>query len=91
MVVAFPARQHGVNSAEFIRWTKSLNVSEAKGQKFEDLLKNSLDKVELDYELRVLCNDSTACLYTGLGRSSTCQRFKVPKGTRGDFQFAFSV
>ena len=68
MVIAFPARQHGVNSAEFIRWTKSLNVSEAKGQKFEELLKNSLQKVELDYELRVLCNDSTACLYTGLGR-----------------------
>ena len=67
MVVAFPARQNSVNSAEFIRWTKSLNVSEAKGQKFEDLLRNSLEKVELDYELKVLCNDSTACLYTGLG------------------------
>jgi len=67
MVIAFPARQHSINSAEWIRWTKNLNASmSAEKMLFEDLLATSLEKTGLNFNLKVLCNDSTACLYTGL-------------------------
>ena len=66
MVIAFPARQYSINSAEWIRWTKNLNASGAEKKRFEELLKTSLEKTDLNFNLNVLCNDSTACLYTGL-------------------------
>ena len=40
----------------------------AEGKSFDDLLRTALQKQELEFDLNVLCNDSTACLYTGLGK-----------------------
>ena len=82
MVIAFPVRQDSINSASWIRWTKTLNASGtismntvnltkekgAEGKNFDDLLRTALQKQELEFDLNVLCNDSTACLYTGLGK-----------------------
>ena len=82
MVIAFPVRQHSINSASWIRWTKNLNSSGtvylyidskldiqkgAEDENFDELLQTALKKQELEFDLNVLCNDSTACLYTGLG------------------------
>ena len=63
-----------------IRWTKTIDAKDAFSKSLRDLLVQALQKVGINQELNVLCNDSTACLYTGLAEDPN-SRLGVILGT----------
>ena len=63
-----------------IRWTKTIDAKGAFSKSLRDLLVQALQKVGINQELNVLCNDSTACLYTGLAEDPN-SRLGVILGT----------
>ena len=63
-----------------IRWTKTIDAKGAFSKSLRDLLVQALKKVGINQELNVLCNDSTACLYTGLAEDPN-SRLGVILGT----------
>ena len=69
-----------VKDAHLIRWTKTIDAKGAFSKSLRDLLVQALQKVGINQELNVLCNDSTACLYTGLAEDPN-SRLGVILGT----------
>ena len=63
-----------------IRWTKTIDAKGTFSKSLRDLLVQPLKKVGINQELNVLCNDSTACLYTGLAEDPN-SRLGVILGT----------
>lgn len=80
MVNAFPCRHFSLKDAHLIRWTKTIDAKGAFSKSLRDLLVQALQKVDINQELNVLCNDSTACLYTGLAEDPN-SRLGVILGT----------
>jgi len=80
MVNAFPCRHFSLKDAHLIRWTKTIDAKGAFSKSLRDLLVQALKKVGINQELNVLCNDSTACLYTGLAEDPN-SRLGVILGT----------
>merc|ERR1712131_129341 len=69
-----------LKDAHLIRWTKTIDAKGAFSKSLRDLLVQALQKVGINQELNVLCNDSTACLYTGLAEDPN-SRLGVILGT----------
>lgn len=60
---SFPMRQHSLNSAELVTWTKSFNCPSVVNSDVVELLQSSLQKNGM-YNINVLCilNDTTGTL-----------------------------
>ena len=55
-----------LKDAYLIRWTKRIDAKGAFSKSLRDLLVQALQKIGINQELTVLCNNSTARLCTGL-------------------------
>ena len=66
LVNSFPCQHRSIYSADLIRWTKSMNVSDAVGKDIGAELQSALATEGLPHIVSSLINDAVACLFTGL-------------------------